>query len=165
MNVNLHIDKSYGKRGGILLNKTLILILKLASAMIAFALALDLFFDATFADILSFSILVTAMSYLLGDRIILPRLGNRNALIADFFLVYASVWVFGSVLLNSYLQIAWGSVIAAGIITLSEVFVHRFLVNTRESSQEKESSQSALNPRLAYGMEMGEEREPTKDWE
>jgi Protein of unknown function (DUF2512) len=147
------------------MNKTLILILKLASALIAFAIALDLFFDATFAEILSFSILVTAMSYLLGDRMILPRLGNRNALIADFFLVYASVWVFGSVLLNSYLQIAWGSIISAGIITLSEVFVHRFLVNKMEIREEQGGGQPALNSRLAYGMEMAEEREPTKDWE
>ncbi|MCM3705086.1 MULTISPECIES: YndM family protein [Cytobacillus] len=147
------------------MNKTLILILKLGAAMIAFAIALDLFFDATFADILSFSILVTAISYLLGDRIILPRLGNSNALIADFFLVYVSVWVFGSVLLNGYLQIAWGSIISAGIITLSEIFVHRMLVNKRAVSQEKEGGQTALNPRLAYGMEIAEEREPTKDWE
>jgi hypothetical protein len=102
---------------------------------------------------------------MLGDRIILPRLGNRNALIADFFLVYASVWVFGSVLLNSYLQIAWGSVIAAGIITLSEVFVHRYLQKGADVSQEENRKEAALNPRLAYGMEMAEEKEPTRDWD
>ncbi|RBP96325.1 uncharacterized protein DUF2512 [Cytobacillus firmus] len=147
------------------MNKTLIVVLKFVSSMIAFAIALDLFFDATFADIVSFSLLVTVMSYMLGDRIILPRLGNRNALIADFFLVYASVWVFGSVLLNSYLQIAWGSVIAAGIITLSEVFVHRYLQKGADVSQEENSKEAALNPRLAYGMEMAEEKEPTKDWD
>ncbi|MDM5225630.1 YndM family protein [Cytobacillus sp. NJ13] len=147
------------------MNKTLIFILKLASSLIAFAIALDLFFDAAFADIVSFSLLVTVMSYLLGDRIILPRLGNRNALIADFFLVYASVWVFGSVLLNSYLQIAWGSIIAAGIITLSEVFVHRYILKTAASNHQNNRKEAALNPRLAYGMEMAEEKEPTRDWD
>ncbi|MBX9973828.1 YndM family protein [Cytobacillus firmus] len=147
------------------MNKTLIFILKLASSLIAFAIALDLFFNAAFADIVSFSLLVTVMSYLLGDRIILPRLGNRNALIADFFLVYASVWVFGSVLLNSYLQIAWGSIIAAGIITLSEVFVHRYILKTAASNHQNNRKEAALNPRLAYGMEMAEEKEPTRDWD
>lgn len=147
------------------MNKTIIFILKFAASLIAFAIALDLFFDAAFADIVSFSLLVTIMSYLLGDRIILPRLGNRNALIADFFLVYASVWVFGSVLLNSYLQIAWGSFIAAGIITLAEVFVHTYMLNRMEITQDNRRSESGMNPRLAYGMEMAEEKEPTKDWE
>ncbi|UOE57658.1 YndM family protein [Bacillus sp. CMF12] len=147
------------------MNKTLIFVLKFVSSMIAFAIALDLFFDATFADIVSFSLLVTVMSYMLGDRIILPRLGNRNALIADFFLVYASVWVFGSVLLNSYLQIAWGSVIAAGIITLSEVFIHRYILKTAASNHQNNRKEAALNPRLAYGMEMAEEKEPTRDWD
>jgi hypothetical protein len=145
------------------MNNTLILLLKFVSTVIAFAIALDLFFDAAFADIVSFSLLVTIMSYMLGDRIILPRLGNRNALIADFFLVYAVVWVFGSVLLNSYLQIAWGSVIAAAIITLSEVFIHRYLLNRMEVSQEEKRSESAMNPRLAYGMEAGEEKDPLKE--
>ncbi len=147
------------------MNKTIIFILKFAASLIAFAIALDLFFDAAFADIVSFSLLVTIMSYLLGDRIILPRLGNRSALIADFFLVYASVWVFGSVLLNSYLQIAWGSFIAAGIITLAEVFVHTYMLNRMEIAQDNRRSESGMNPRLAYGMEMAEEKEPTKDWE
>ncbi|WP_394138128.1 YndM family protein [Cytobacillus oceanisediminis] len=145
------------------MNNTMILLIKFVSSVIAFAIALDLFFDAAFTDIVSFSLLVTIMSYMLGDRIILPRLGNRNALIADFFLVYAAVWVFGSVLLNSYLQIAWGSVIAAGIITLSEVFVHRYLLNRMEVSQVKKRSESAMNPRLAYGMEAGEENDPLKE--
>ncbi|GLB61277.1 YndM family protein [Cytobacillus sp. NCCP-133] len=147
------------------MNQTMIFILKFVSSLIAFAIALDLFFDATFADILSFSLLVTVMSYLLGDRMILPRLGNRNALIADFFLVYASVWVFGSVLLNSYLQIAWGSIIAAGIITLAEVFVHSYLLNRMEAREKEKRGESGMNPKLAYGMEIAEEREPTKDWE
>ncbi|KON88492.1 membrane protein [Sporosarcina globispora] len=147
------------------MNKTLVLALKLASALIAFAIALDLFFDATLADIISFSLLVTVMSYMLGDRIILPRLGNRNALIADFFLIYASVWVFGSVLLNSYLQIAWGSIIAAGIITSSEILIHRYMLKSSAANYEESSNEASLNPRLAYGMEMAEEKEPTRDWD
>ena len=147
------------------MNKTLIFILKSAASLIAFAIALDLFFDASLADIVSFSLLVTVMSYLLGDRIILPRLGNRNALIADFFLVYASVWVFGSVLLNSYLQIAWGSISGAGIITYSEVFIHRYLLKTAASNHQDNREEAVLNPRLAYGMEMAEEKEPTRDWD
>lgn len=141
------------------MNQSLILLIKFVSSVIAFAIALDLFFEASIADIVSFSILITVVSYMLGDRMILPLLGKRNALIADFFLVYAAVWVFGSVLLHSYLQIAWGSIIAAGIISLAEIFVHRYMA----SSTEDQRKEFGLKPRLAYGMELGEEKDPLKD--
>lgn len=140
------------------MRNTTVLIVKFISCVIAFSIGLDLFFDATFADILSFSLLVTVVSYVLGDRILLPRLGNRNSLIADFFLTYTIVWIFGSVLLDNYLQIAWGSIISAIIITGAEVFVHRSL--RHEISAPDERQQTGFNRKLAYGTEFAEEQDP-----
>ncbi|CAG9608764.1 YndM family protein [Pseudoneobacillus rhizosphaerae] len=134
-----------------------ILLLKFITCLIAFAVGLDLFFDATIVDIISFSLLVTIVSYAIGDRIILPRLGNSNALAIDFFLNYTMVWIFGSVLLESYVQIGWGSLLSAFLITGAEVIVHRILLkNTDVTVQQK----AGFNPKMAYGMEMGEERDP-----
>jgi hypothetical protein len=133
------------------------LAIKFIVSLIAFAIALDLFFDATFVDILSFSLVVTVISYVIGDRIILPRIGNTNALLLDFFLTYLIVWIFGSVLLESYVQIGWGSLISAIIITTAEVVVHRFLQKNYEVEVRKQSS---LSPNLAFGMEMAEEDNP-----
>jgi hypothetical protein len=133
------------------------LAIKFIVSLIAFAIALDLFFDATFVDILSFSLVVTVISYVIGDRIILPRIGNTNALLLDFFLTYLMVWIFGSVLLESYVQIGWGSLISAIIITAAEVVVHRFLQKNYEVEVRKQSS---LSPNLTFGMEMAEEDNP-----
>ncbi|PLT35814.1 YndM family protein [Bacillus sp. V5-8f] len=136
-----------------------VLIVKFIACVVAFAIALDLFFDADFADILSFSLIVTIVSYVIGDRMILPRLGNRNALIADFFLAYIMVWIFGNVLLHSYEQIAWGSIISASIITGAEVFVHRSL-RSETTAGSPGRQQSGYNRNLAYGTEIAEEQDP-----
>jgi len=136
------------------------LIIKFVTCLIAFAVGLDLFFDAAWTDVVSFSVLTTIVSYL-GDRIMLSRIGNRNSLIADFLLSYLIVWIFGSVLLNSYMQIAWGSIISAAIITVGEFIVHRFIMNSRHEDVENQDRSRAPN-RLAYGMEMSEENDPPK---
>jgi hypothetical protein len=139
------------------MNEMKILLLKFISCLIAFAIGLDLFFEATIVDILSFSLLVTIVSYVLGDRIILPRVGNQNALVIDFFLTYVMVWIFGSVLLESYVQIAWGSFLSAFLITGAEVIVHRYMKKVHDVT---ERHSTRLNPKMAFGMEMGEEQNP-----
>lgn len=140
-----------------MMDHILILLLKFITCLIAFAVGLDLFFDATIVDIVSFSLVVTIVSYVIGDRIILPRLGNSNALAVDFFLTYTCVWIFGSVLLESYVQIGWGSLLSAFLITGAEVIVHRILL---KNSYVAERQKSGFNPKMAYGMEMGEEQDP-----
>jgi hypothetical protein len=140
-----------------MMNHMTILLIKFVSCLIAFAVGLDLFFDATIVDIVSFSLLVTIVSYFVGDRIFLPRVGNQNALVIDFFMTYTLVWIFGSVLLESYVQIGWGSLVSAFLITGSEVIVHRFLVENKGVSIDQNVG---FNPKMAYVMEIGEEQDP-----
>ncbi|MBO9128964.1 YndM family protein [Bacillus sp. 165] len=141
------------------MSQTAILLIKFISCVIAFAIGLDVFFEATFVDILSFSLLVTVVSYMLVDRIILPQLGNRAALIIDFLLVYMSVWIFGNILLNSYMQIAWGSIISAIVITAVEVFVHLNVKDDLSSIRTEERKGNSFNPKLAFGTEFAEEED------
>lgn len=137
------------------------LLLKLVTAVIAYAIALDLFFDATWVDVITFSLLVTILSYLIGDMILLPIIGNTKALIADFLLSYMVVWIFGSVLLNNYIQIGWGSIISAILITVSEIFIHRiFLTNANQLSLKQ---QKFTADQLAYHMETSQEFDPRKN--
>ncbi|MDZ5471546.1 YndM family protein [Bacillus sp. 31A1R] len=143
------------------MNNMMILLIKFVAAFLAFAIAFDLFFDATFVDILSFSILITVVSYFVGDRLILPRIGNVKAAIVDFFMTYTLVWIFGSILLHSYLQIAWGSIISATLIAGGEVLIHNFIQNrTANTAEEKAQTKTNFNPRLAYGTEFAEEDNP-----
>lgn len=136
------------------MNNVNALLIKFVTCIIAYAVGLDLFFDATWADIVWFSLLTTVVSYLAGDRILLSRIGNTNALIADFLLSYTIVWIFGSVLLTNYLHIAWGSIISAIIITIGEFFVHRLLLRTMP---EENQNRNGATSKLAYGVEFAEE--------
>ncbi|MGI8385036.1 YndM family protein [Robertmurraya sp. P23] len=140
-----------------------IILLKFVACIIIFTIAFDLFFEAGISEVLSFSILVTIVSYFIGDKIILPRVGNRAAVVIDFFTVYAIVWIFGNVLLHSYEQIAWGSIIAATFIGISEVFVHLFLIGRLEPSTPTERKRPLrTSQKLAFGTEFAEESDPRK---
>lgn len=135
-----------------------LLLVKFVSCMVAFAIGLDFFFDATIVDILSFSLAVTIISYI-GDKIILPRFGNRDTIVVDFIMTYMSVWIFGSVLLDNYVQIGWGSIIAATIIAISEAFVHRSILRHDSTEQRTEALQTGFNPNLAFDTEFAEEQD------
>lgn len=139
------------------MNNVLVFIVKFVTCMIAYAVGLDLFFKAAWTDVVWFSVLTTIVSYITGDMILLSRIGNRNALIADFLLSYMVVWIFGSVLLHNYMQIAWGSIISAIIITTGEMIVHRMLHNSNYTH-----SKGGVYKRFAYGMEISEENDPIK---
>jgi hypothetical protein len=140
----------------------MILLLKFISCYLAFSIGLDLFFKADFIEISTFSLLLTVVSYMIGDRILLPRIGNGNAVVADFFLVYVSVWIFGQTVLNSYLQIAWGSIISAFIISGAEALIHRYMLKGSRMELNDNLKRTQQNPKLAYGLEMAEEQEPIK---
>ncbi|MBE3570556.1 MAG: YndM family protein [Bacillales bacterium] len=136
-----------------------ILLIKFITCVIAFAVGLDLFFDATYLDIFSFSLLITVMSYLIGDRIILPHFGNTSASIVDFLLTYTSVWIFGSILLDNYMQIAWGSIISAVLITIAEVFIHQFILNRFPDAQPNRRTKISSSQKLAYNTEFSDDKD------
>ncbi|WML48755.1 YndM family protein [Neobacillus sp. PS3-34] len=144
------------------MKKAIVLIIKFATGLVAFALGLNLFFKASIVDVVSFSVLVTVISYLVGDRILLKRLGKSNTIIIDFLLSYTLVWIFGSVVLDNYRQIAWGSIISATIITAGEIFIHRYMFRTLSEEQAELTRPIAAN-NLAYGMEIAEEQDPFKE--
>ncbi|MDQ0254839.1 hypothetical protein J2S74_002218 [Evansella vedderi] len=137
------------------------LLIKFVASFFIFWISLDLFFNTTFPVIIAFSLLVTIISYFIGDVVLLPRIGKRNAVVVDFFLTYIIVWVFGAFFLPSILQIAWGSIIAATLVAGSEVFVHSYIVrNIKPVPREKQQN---LNQQFAY--EFAEEEEPNPDKE
>ncbi|MDM5188987.1 YndM family protein [Bacillus sp. DX4.1] len=135
-----------------------VLLIKFISCIIAFAIGLDLFFDATIVDVVSFSLFVTIVSYMFVDKIILDRIGNSAAIMADFLLTYLSVWIFGNILLGNHMQIAWGSILSAIIFTLSEVFVHRYSRSHTSTHEQNRNAGINMNRRLSYGTEFAEEQ-------
>ncbi len=57
------------------MQSTAVLAIKFVTCLIAFTAGLDLFFNATLAEIISFSVFVTAVTFILGEQIILPQMG------------------------------------------------------------------------------------------
>ncbi|WP_416825816.1 YndM family protein [Ectobacillus polymachus] len=108
------------------MKQSTLFLMKFLSSVIAFSIGLAIFFPATITEVLSFSLFVTIVSYVLVENIILPRMGNGTAIIVDFLITYISVWIFGNVLLDNYLQIAWGSIISAGLLAAAALLIHRF---------------------------------------
>jgi hypothetical protein len=136
-----------------------ILAIKFLSCIIAFSVGLDLFFQASFLEIISFSLFAVIVSYIFGDLILLPRLGNKAALAFDFLITYISVWVFGNIVLQNYLQIAWGSIISAVIVLGAEVFVHRHILSPSSGTGNVQDKKAVYSRRLSYETEFAEEPE------
>lgn len=138
-----------------------VLLIKFVASIFIFWISLGLLFNATFAEIISFSLLVTIISYFIGDQIILPRIGKKNTVVIDFFLTYIIVWVFGGVFFRSYLMIGWGSIISATLFAGSEVFVHSYIVkNIKPIVEEKQRS---FNQSFAFEFAEEQDPNPTKD--
>lgn len=128
---------------------------KFISCVVGIAIGMHLFFSATIVDVLTFSLAVSILTFMIGDLVILPSLGRRAANIIDFTVSYMSIWVFGSVLLNNYIQIGWSSAVTATVFTAAEVLTHRFLFNNAEAPDLAPSGEASLN--YAYATEMAEE--------
>src|SRR5690625_6352048 len=53
-------------------------------------------YNATLMNLFWISLLITGISYLIGDLFILRKFGNIKATIADFGLSFISIWILGS---------------------------------------------------------------------
>ncbi|MEB5480329.1 YndM family protein [Shouchella clausii] len=137
---------------------SLLLLCKFIASFIAFTIGFFYFPEATFVDVTTFALLVTVVSYIAGDLFLLPRFGNTIALVGDFLFTYLAVWIFGSVLFHNYMLIAWGSILSAFVITIGEVFVHRYMLKHSRSVKSNESTQT----RFAFNTEFGEDEDYSK---
>lgn len=139
-----------------------VLLMKFVVSLVVFWFALGLLFGAPLVQIISFSISVAIITYFIGDLIVLPRIGKRNAVIVDFFLTYLLVWVFGTIFFHSYLMIGWGTIISATLIAGSEVFVHSYIVkNTKQSVPENREASFGQN----FAFEFAEDEDPKRNKE
>ncbi|MFD2044816.1 YndM family protein [Ornithinibacillus salinisoli] len=88
-----------------------------------------IFGNASLINLFWVSILVTGISYVIGDRVILPRFGNIVATIADFPLAFLSLWVLGNFIFAFDTAIIGTSLMAAFFITCCEPFIHAYIEN------------------------------------
>lgn len=98
-----------------------------------------IFYNADLSRLFWISLIVTGSAYLIGDLFILPRAGNLLATIADFGLVFFSLWMLGNMVTQLSGPILISSLFAAFLIAFCESLFHAYMqdrvVNTRQEKR------------------------------
>jgi Protein of unknown function (DUF2512) len=85
-------------------------------------------FGVSFGNILFTSVLLTVIS-LTGDILVLPRIGNVAATIADFGLALVLIWLVGSFIYEQPVRVGMAAFVSAIVIALGEFLYHKYLQN------------------------------------
>ncbi|AXF55624.1 YndM family protein [Salicibibacter kimchii] len=117
--------------------------IKFAIMLAVIWIVLGGFFDVAFSDVLAISAILTVVSFL-GDVFILPGIKNVTAMIADFFLAWAGVWILGHFFIAQPLALGTASFIIALILTGAEIFFHMYMrrqfFNSPSADEENQST-------------------------
>lgn len=143
------------------------LLMKFAMVTLVLWIVLGGFFDVSFGDILTTSIILTIGAFLLGDLFILPKFGNAIATVADFGLALMGVWLLGSYLFERDFPIGTAAFLSATAIAIGEFFFHMYMKKqgippqsqkSKKSSQNKSSQNKSSNQKIStsqYQTEFG----------
>lgn len=112
-----------------------------------------IFDHAPFGNMLLMSIILTAVSYVVGDLFVLRRFGNLAASIADFALIFATLWLLSAALIGTNYQILLPSFFSAYFISFSEPFIHAYLLNDEEIKLHEPTKTARLQTEFADEMD------------
>ncbi|PAV27946.1 hypothetical protein CIL05_18915 [Virgibacillus profundi] len=120
------------------------LLIKFVMCTAVLWVVLGMFYGVSFGDILTISVLLTGVSYVVGDLFLLPRFENWGATLADLGLAFMGTWYLGLFLIEGNIALGNAAIISALIIAAGEFFFHKYMANevlTEEvirSDEEKE---------------------------
>lgn len=99
-------------------------------------LVLGVVYGISFSTVLLMSFILTVVSYIVGDLLILPMAaksttntmtGNLIATIMDFGIALLFVWLFGLYYVSPYVPWLTAALISAVVIALGEMLFHSYL--------------------------------------
>src|SRR5690625_3530993 len=122
------------------------------------------FYGIGFGHILLLNILITGVSFILGDLYVLPKFENWGATIADFFLVLATVWLYGTYVIPQLFPVLSVAALSALLIGVGEYFIHKY-VDRLLLHQEVRTVDRRNISTSELQTEFGEEIDPPKDEE
>ncbi|WP_249872050.1 YndM family protein [Oceanobacillus saliphilus] len=130
-------------------------------------IVLGLFFDMSFGNIITTSLIVTLLGYL-GDLFIMPRVGNVFASIADFVFFWAAVWIVANTIIQTpIIALGTAAFISAVLLTIGEAIFHKYLKEEEIKYKKHLESKIAYFPRkyqTEFSSEMNEnDGMPPKD--
>ena len=119
------------------------LAIKFISILAVLFIILGIFYDMSFGNVLSISVVLTLASYLIGDLLILRRTNNTMATISDFALAFLVIWLMGENLTYGDSLIMPALIAAAGI-ALFETFFHKYVARQIHEANEQQNSSRNL---------------------
>jgi hypothetical protein len=134
------------------------LVIKFIACFALLFVILGIGFDVSFQNVLLISVILGAVSYVLGDLFILPRTNNTIATIADIGLSFVVIWFILDSFSDNGTRIFWASLISSAGVGLFEYFFHKYMdtsvLNKNEPAERKG------NNALQYQTEASEEVTP-----
>ena len=119
------------------------LAIKFISILAVLFIILGIFYDMSFGNVLSISVVLTLASYLIGDLLILRRTNNTMATISDFAIAFLVIWLMGENLTYGDSLIMPALIAAAGI-ALFETFFHKYVARQIQEADEQQNSSRNL---------------------
>ncbi|MFD1427183.1 YndM family protein [Kroppenstedtia sanguinis] len=105
------------------------LLIKFAMTFVILWLVLASFRVISFPSVFTASIVLTVVSFLIGDLLILPRFGNVVATMADLALTWFGIWVLAPILLGAFAPLGAASFMSAFFIAMGEILFHKYMKN------------------------------------
>ncbi|KKB42612.1 DUF2512 family protein [Bacillus thermotolerans] len=103
------------------------ILIKFVAITAVLYLALELVMDGgVFVDALIMGAIVTVVSYVLGDLMVLPAAGNSVAVFGDIILSAILVWVLGMVF-NNAAGIFVNALVISVVFAIAEWFFHIYM--------------------------------------
>ena len=119
------------------------LAIKFISILAVLFIILGIFYDMSFGNVLSISVVLTLASYLIGDLLILRKTNNTMATISDFAIAFLVIWLMGENLTYGDSLIMPALIAAAGI-ALVETFFHKYVARQIQEADEQQNSSRNL---------------------
>lgn len=130
----------------------------LAAAWISFRL----YGTAAFWTVVLIAAAATALNYLVGDLLILPRLGNIISALINGVMAGALAWVILMIAPVTYYFMTSVYIFAA-IVAVAEFFFHMYLLSAHVVEKKKSDADLLRNSKLNYNTETGSELYPYRD--
>lgn len=111
------------------------LIVKYLMTALILEVSLLLLTDLSFSQILWVSLVVTGISYLIGDMVILQATNNATATIADMGLTIITIYMFNFFWNRNDISL-FSCVIAGVILGFGETFFHRIIRNVADDDDD-----------------------------
>lgn len=89
---------------------------------------LAMIYGESISNVFIVTVILTIVSYVLGDLYVLNRTNNRTATAFDFALYFVGIWILGSVLFDRQTPLILSVLYSAVAITIGEWFFHRYVM-------------------------------------